>query len=230
MSYQEFENAPASSTPVENVARGTIFALAIIPAGVIVFVVIWNLGFLASIVSYGVAIGAVFLYRFGAGGVIGRSGAIRIAIITIGTVLLSIFAGIVSDAAVGFAEGMGTTPFVAVLDPTFWGIFWAILGEPGVLADYAPSIAIALGLGLVGCFSLLRGAFRAPAEAAAAVSVQPLPPQRAEPDFSGTGYTPSADAAPPVPPVFPVVAPQYGEVAPPVPPVAPPVPGDPPRA
>ena len=38
-------------TPEENVVRGTLFALLAIPAGVIVFVFIWNLGFIASIVG-----------------------------------------------------------------------------------------------------------------------------------------------------------------------------------
>ena len=231
MSYQEFAHKP-----VENVARGTIFALAIIPAGIIVFVVIWNLGWLASIVSYGVAIGAVFLYRLGAGGIIGRGGAARIAIITVGTILLSIVVALITDVAQGYSNYYGTTPLEELTDPMFLTNFQYTMSEPGVFGEYLPSIAIALGLGLLGCFSLLRGVFTAPVEAATAEQVQPLPPQRDEPDFSGLGYTPSADAAPPVAPVFPPVAPvppQYGELAPPVapvPPAVPPVAGDAPRA
>jgi hypothetical protein len=237
MSYQEFEHQPANSAPaenkaVENVARGTIFALAIIPVGIIVFVVIWNLGWLASIVSYGVAVGAVFLYRLGAGGVVGRAGALRIAIITIGTILLSIVVALITDVAQGYANYYGTTPLEELTDPMFLTNFQYTMSEPGVFGEYLPSIGIALGLGLLGCFSLLRGVFTAPVEATTPQDqVQPLPPQRAEPDFSDRGYTPSADAAAPVAPAFPPAAPQYGELAPPAepaPPVGPPI-GETPR-
>ena len=47
--------AAAAAQPPENVLRGFLLALLALPAGVIVFTLIWNLGFIASIVGFGVA-------------------------------------------------------------------------------------------------------------------------------------------------------------------------------
>ncbi|MES1169149.1 MAG: hypothetical protein ABUL47_00505, partial [Leifsonia sp.] len=74
--------APASepmSLPSENLQRGVIFALIALPAGVIAWDLLWSFGFIASIVSFGIAYLAARLYRFGSGGRISRSGAIAVA-------------------------------------------------------------------------------------------------------------------------------------------------------
>jgi len=153
VTYAEFEQRP-----VENVQRGTVFALIVIPVGIIAWLVLWNFAILGSIVAFGVAWLAVRLYRFGAT-TIGRPGAIRIAIITGVTLVLSLFAGIANDVAnyyVGLL-GDGTTALLAALTPDFWSYFWGLF--PTIVDDYLPSILIALLFGAFGCFSVLRNVF-----------------------------------------------------------------------
>lgn len=156
-------NAAQPTAPIEDVNRGTVLALLAIPAGIIAFVIIWNFGFIASIVSLGVAYLAMFLYQRGSGGTIGRAGAVRVAIITIVTVGLSIFAGIVSSVAIGFGEVAGISPFAAVADPQFGTIFSATMADSEVQGELAKSVLIALAFGALGCFGVLRAAFRATA-------------------------------------------------------------------
>ena len=72
----------ASSLPSENVQRGVIFALIVLPLGIVAWDILWSVGFVASIVAFGVAWAAVRLYRIGSGGRITRSGAIAVTVIT----------------------------------------------------------------------------------------------------------------------------------------------------
>ena len=51
----------------ENVGRGVLFSLLAIPVGVAAAVLIWQLGFIASITSFAIAAGAAWLYTRGAG-------------------------------------------------------------------------------------------------------------------------------------------------------------------
>jgi hypothetical protein len=78
-----------SSLPSENFQRGVIFALIVLPLGILAWDVLWSVGFVASIVAFGVAWGAVRLYRIGSGGRITRNGAIAVTAITVVTLALS---------------------------------------------------------------------------------------------------------------------------------------------
>jgi len=169
-------DATPTELPAENVQRGTVFALAIVPAGIIVWVLIWSIGFVASIVGFAVAYGAVFLYRLGAGGRIGRSGAIRIAIITIVTMLLAFAAGVYADGVVVYSDATGTGWFESLASPDFWSFMSLILAEPEVLSSYALPFLIALGLSALGCFSVLRAAFSSASAETPAVYEYPITP------------------------------------------------------
>ena len=158
MSYTEFEHKPA-----ENVLRGTLLSLLVVPVGIVVWLIIWNIGFIASIVSFGVAMLAVVLYRVGAGGVIGRAGAVSITLVTLVTVTLAIFVGLVSDVANLVASELGMSPYDAVIQPGFWPLFQDIMFVQGGISENGLQLAIAFGLGLLGCFSVLRSAFTATA-------------------------------------------------------------------
>lgn len=174
MTYAEFEQQP-----VENVQRGTVFALVVIPVGIVAWLILWNFAILGSIVPFGVAWLAVRLYRFGAT-VIGRPGAIRIAIITGVTLILALFAGIANDVANYYVDqlGDGTPALLAALTPDFWSFFWGIF--PSIVGEYLPSILIALLFGAFGCFSVLRNAFLG-TKARTAMPMNPLFPRRDEP-------------------------------------------------
>jgi hypothetical protein len=175
------------ATPVENIGKGTVVALLVIPVGVIVWVLVWQLGVVASIISFGVAAAAVFLYRLGSGGAVSRAGAIRIIIITAATILLSIFAGIVSDVAVGLGNYLSVSPFDALAEPRFWDIFTAYVTDSQSLSDLALPVLIGVAFGVLGSFSTLRNALRATsaneaaqAQASAPAEYKPITPTNPE--------------------------------------------------
>ena len=145
----------------------------------IVWVLIWTLGFIASIVTFAVAYLAMFLYKLGSGGTMGRAGAIRVAIITVVTLIASIIAGLVADVANGIASVTAGGPIEALSNPNFGEIFTAYVTDPesGLLL----SLGIAVLFGILGCFGVLRSAFGAASTPAAA----PLYPQQ-------TAYPPLA--------------------------------------
>ena len=151
---------PASVPAPEDVNRGTVVALLAIPVGIIVFVLIWSIGFIASAVTLGVAYLARFLYVLGSGGGISRLGAIRVAIITIVTVILSVVAGLISDVALGISQVTDLSPIEALTSSRFSEVFTAYLTEPELQYSPWPSVLIALAFGAIGCFSLLRATLR----------------------------------------------------------------------
>ena len=159
MTYQPVQPAQ----PHEDVNRGTVVALLTIPAGIIVFVLVWSIGFIASAVTLGVAYLARFLYVLGSGGVISRVGAIRVTFITIATVLLSIVAGLIADVAIGISLVSSLSPIEALTDPRFSQVFNGYLTESDPQFSPWPRILIALAFGALGCFSLLRATLRATA-------------------------------------------------------------------
>jgi hypothetical protein len=172
---------PEPTTPIENVSRGTLFALIALPLGVIAWLILWSIGFIASIVGFGVAWVAVKFYQIGSGGPISRRGAIRITVITIGTLLVAIVAGLVSDTIPTFAAINKVSYVEALVMPSFWQFFQSILSQPGVLPEVLPSILIGLALGALGCFSILRNALRATAAPAAPTAPGVTKPEQIAP-------------------------------------------------
>ena len=72
----EFPAPGAPDAGPERVLRGILFSLLIIPAGVLAWAIIWQLGFMSAIVAFGVAVGGAWLYRFGSGGRMGVVGIV----------------------------------------------------------------------------------------------------------------------------------------------------------
>jgi hypothetical protein len=159
---------------IENIGRGALVALLIVPVGIAAWIVLWQVGVVASIVSFGIAIGAVFLYRLGSGGAVSRMGAICIILITAVTVLLAIFGGIVSDVAVGLGQYLGISPFEALNEPKFWDVFGGYVSDPQQQSDLALPVILGLAFGVLGCFSTLRNALRATAANEAAQAATPV--------------------------------------------------------
>lgn len=152
-------SAPQNSTalPPENVQRGTMFALLIVPAGIIAWVILWQFGLVASLVAFGIAIGALWLYRFGSGGRISRTGAVRVAVITIVALLLAFLGGLVADVLPMYANQRNLNVIDALTSGQFWEFFnHAVANNFG---DVAVQLVIALVFGVLGCFSVLRAAF-----------------------------------------------------------------------
>ena len=145
------------SLPSENVPRGTLLALLIIPAGIIAWVILWQFGLVASLVALGIAIGALWLYRMGSGGRISRMGAIRVTIITVAALLLAFLAGLVADVLPLYASQRNLDYISALTSGEFWEFFNHAVANN--FSDVAVQLVIALIFGALGCFSVLRTAF-----------------------------------------------------------------------
>ena len=137
----------------ERVGRGIALALLVIPVGVVVWTVIWNLGFIASIVSWGVAVGAVWLYRVGSKARITRAAFWGIIAIVVVTVVLSLLAGMFTDLASAIEVPLQD----AIADPKVWGVFADnLLSNGDMWQAYLPQVLLALVFAFLGCFTTLR--------------------------------------------------------------------------
>lgn len=144
--------------PPENVQRGVILSLVAVPAGVVAWTLLWEVGVIASIVGYGVAFLAFVLYRVGSGGRVTRPGAIAITVVTIGTLLLSFFVGLVVDFLGQFTKVAQLSWIDALGQPRFWDLFGGFVSDN--MGHVAVSFLLALVFGALGCFSTLRRVFR----------------------------------------------------------------------
>ncbi|WP_025158480.1 hypothetical protein [Leifsonia aquatica] len=137
----------------ERVVRGLALALLVIPAGVIAWSILWSIGFIASIVSWGVAIGAVWLYRAGSKARVTRGAFWGVVVIVVVTVVLSLLAGIVIDLAAAI-----DIPLIdALTRPEFWQLFADnLFGNPDLWQAYLPQVALALLFAALGCFMTVR--------------------------------------------------------------------------
>ena len=184
-----------SSLPSENFQRGLIFALVVLPVGIVAWDILWSVGFVASIVAFGVAWAAVRLYRIGSGGRITRTGAIAVTVITIATLVLAYVSGFVVDALVK----LGASVTEALAYPPFWGYVGQAMTAPSALV----SLLLAAVFGALGCVSVLRGAFRlsrAPQDVAAPGAAVPGP---YSPPVQPTLMNPEGTPAIPAPPAAP---------------------------
>ncbi len=142
-----------------NVPRGTLLALLVVPIGIVAYTAIYQFGFIVSIIGFGIAWLAMTLYRVGSGAELDRTGAVRVTVITIGTVILSIAAGIVWDGATYWASQIDSSALASLVSSDFWDFLAYNFSDPGFLQQYLPDIVVGLLFGALGCFSTLRRAW-----------------------------------------------------------------------
>lgn len=147
-----------SVRPPENIGRGTLVALITVPLGIAVWVGVWMLGFIASIVAFGVALVALWLYRLGSGGRLGRIGATIVLLITLVTLALAFFAGLVADGLAQVAELTGASWTELIVNPAFWDVMFLYFTTGW--GDFGMSLLLAAGFGALGSFAVLRTAFK----------------------------------------------------------------------
>jgi hypothetical protein len=136
----------AQPVTTEQIGRGILFSLAGVIGGVALTVIVWRLGFVASITSFVLAAAAVFLYMKGAGTAPRKGLAPLILVIVLG-VVVSFFSIIASDAwdAYGKLGGFATESRISFI---FHNIF---RGE--ILKGYKKDgamFALFAGLGVFG--------------------------------------------------------------------------------
>jgi hypothetical protein len=189
-------------TPTENVIRGTLLALLVVPVGIFVYCLIASIGFVASIVSFGVAFGAYWLYQRGAGGVITRAGAWVVTAIVAVTIILSLYVWLLWAFAGAGAKAHGTDPWTFFQSPNYWAEFNYNL--PANLSHLTLTIVLSLALGALGAFRLLRRAFAATSTGSRLAYAPPataVPQSPVVPNDIDSAPTGSADdkTAPPAP-------------------------------
>ncbi len=164
---------PPADAPREDVNRGTAFALIVIPVGIVVWLVLWNFGFIASIVSWGVAWAAGYLYHVGARRITSTAGVPRIIAIVIVTIVVSLIAGFAWDVLKGYEQQGGIEWSAAIAMPQFWSDTFAWMFN----SSNALQLIAAVAFAALGCFSTLRGIARtaktAEAQAAQLAAQQP---------------------------------------------------------
>ena len=142
---------------VENAVRGTVFALTMVPAGVALWLILRQLGWMASIVGFMTAAGAARLYLAGStagrAGIMTRRGAWVVAAVTGLTVVLA-FAGTLWLAT---ADYLGTAPLALMFEPgarEFPG--YNLADNPELVQGPAREFLPALPVSALGCFVTLR--------------------------------------------------------------------------
>lgn len=152
--------APVTPLPPENFVRGLLLALLAIPAGIAAYLVVWNLGFIASIVGLGIAFAALWLYRLGSGGRVSMRGGVVITVITLGTLALAFFLGEVWDYVAFVMGETGMTAQEVLAVPGFWDFFAQDMAIPEVASAVTGDAIMATIFGLLGCAGVLVNVFR----------------------------------------------------------------------
>jgi len=146
--------------PVEIVARGILFSLAAVPLGMAVAVLVWKLGFVASISSFVIAGAAASLYTRGATQTPNR-GLVPLVLVVLGGVVLSFFAVVTADLVDFFNTPQGQSlGYPSVVDFVSANLFTG-----NVLSSYGSDAVMFVLFAALGVFGTVRRLVKARAAA-----------------------------------------------------------------
>lgn len=145
---------------LEHMLRGAVFALAMVPVGVALWLILWKMGWMASIVAFVTAAGAAKLYiagsTVGSGGSITRRGAWVVVAVTVVTVLLSFLGTIWLD----LADYLGASPLALLFEPEAWDLLgYNLTSNADLIEGLKGEFLMALLFSALGCFFTLRQLF-----------------------------------------------------------------------
>ena len=143
--------APAASVePQERVVLGLLASLAAVLVGAVLTVVIWRAGYIASITSFVIAAGAVYLYSRVAG-TAPRKGLVPLILVVALGVVVSFFAVVGSDLIDAYDQlglaGSGLSKSDFVSDNLF---------NADLLGEYGKDMAMFAVFAVLGVFGTLR--------------------------------------------------------------------------
>jgi len=142
--------------PVEIVSRGILFSLAAVPLGMAVAVLIWELGFVASISSFVIAGAAAALYTKGATRTPNR-GLVPLVLVVLGGVALSFFAVVAADLVDFYNTPQGQSlGYPSVVDFVSANLFTG-----NVLSGYGSQAVMFVLFAALGVFGTVRRLVRA---------------------------------------------------------------------
>lgn len=136
--------------PRERVGLGLLAALVAVVVGAVLTVVLWRLGFIASITSFAIAFGAIWLYSLVSGSVPRKGLGPLIALILAG-VVLSFFAVVASDLSEAYDKLIAGHFDVSRRQFISDNIF-----DGEVLSSYSKDMAMFGVFAVLGIFSTLR--------------------------------------------------------------------------
>jgi len=148
--YPTAAAAAAYPAPVENVSRGTLFALAAIPFAIIAFAIVAGFGFISGIVAVIVPSIAGWLYTKGAGAPLSRKGWGSFILVSAAAVVLGTLASIFTSAYQSYTSVGGSG-----LTSAYWTAVAGRFTNGG--ADLLFALLIGIGLGIAGIVVVLRG-------------------------------------------------------------------------
>lgn len=142
--------------PHEHVGRGLLVALAAVLVAGVLAVVVWNLGFIASITSALLAIGASLGYAKAAGAPPRRGIAPLVVLIVLGVVGTALaFVG--WDASQYYTEHAAEAAAAGVSRGSF---VWENITDGEVLSGYGGDLAMYFVFAALGTFGVLRALLR----------------------------------------------------------------------
>lgn len=128
-------------------ANGLLLALLTIPVGIVLWVTLWNMGFMASLVAFVIAYGAVWLYKTQTGGHVSKPAAYSLIAIIITGVVLSFISGMVADGWAYFSEA---TEGATLLSREFLDFISDNLSSVEIWSAYQNDLILAVVFGLIG--------------------------------------------------------------------------------
>ncbi len=151
--------APAKK-PKLNYVKGALYAIGGPIVGIVLWIIIWEMGFIASIATFAMAWLTVWLYKKGAGGIDRPSLYIILFYIVIG-IVLSILSGMAADMldylVAEADEVQGMSKWDILQTEGYWAMLWDNLAHNSALwKEYTSSIIFAVGLGALGVFGTVR--------------------------------------------------------------------------
>lgn len=145
---------PPVATPTERVLRGVLLSLLVIPIGATLWVILWNFNFIASIVAFAIAWGAVSLYRLGSGANTVTRGAFWSLI---GVILVAMVVSFLAAIGSDFVSAFGLTTMQALTSEEFWATYWnTVLTDGEMWAAYMPDLVMSVIFAGLGCFGTIR--------------------------------------------------------------------------
>jgi len=150
---------PPLTAQQENIGKGLLWAALAIPVSAIAWVLVWQLGFIASVVSFGMAWLMGWLYTRGAGRAPSRRAAVPLLVLVVVGVAVSFLAGLASDAASVYAETTQTDAMQAITSGDFWSFYFDNLGHADLWSGYAGDLTVSILFAAAGTFSFVRTLF-----------------------------------------------------------------------
>jgi hypothetical protein len=139
------------------IKKGLLFASLAVPVAVAVWVLLWQQGYMASLVAFGLSFGAVWLFTLGAGAAPSRKSAPWLAAVIVLGVVISFLAGMASDAWYAYTNDLGGTEGFFSAD--FWSMYFANIFTVELWSQYVTDLLIAIVFTVLGAGSVIRDLF-----------------------------------------------------------------------